>query len=200
MNCPRFCSFSFTSGEQACAQHAHHCNYPLPLEVWVIPYRSPTLLKTWAFSWTVPSHPQSIPEAFIIWRSFAELFVLVQLHLECAMQACSPNLVANIDSFEWIQRLATRLVKGFHRLPYEERLHRVGLHSLNGRRLRGDIRFGHNMFSGELGLDLGLSFIPPVRPGLRRHTFKVLQDRRLRQKSFFSIRVINAWTGSALLL
>ncbi len=37
----------------------HHFNYPLPLEVQAIPYRSQTLIKTWAFSGTIPSHTPS---------------------------------------------------------------------------------------------------------------------------------------------
>ncbi len=38
------------------------------------------------------------------------------------MPACSPNLVADINHLERIQRLATRLVTGMRHLPYEERL------------------------------------------------------------------------------
>ncbi len=105
---------------------------------------------------------------FMIRRSFAELSVsafaplyntLVWPHLEYAMQACSPNLVADADYLEQIPRLATRLVKGFRRLPYEERLRRLGLHSLRRRRFRGDL-----IVVG-LDLDPSLFFIPPVRPG-----------------------------------
>ncbi len=59
---------------------------------------------------------------------------LVCSHTEYALQACSSNLVANADCLEQIQRLATMLIKGFRRLPYEERLSRLGLHSLNRRR------------------------------------------------------------------
>ncbi len=43
---------------------------------------------------------------------------LVQPYLEYAMQACSPNLVADVDCLEQIQRLTTRLVKSFRRLIY----------------------------------------------------------------------------------
>ncbi len=59
---------------------------------------------------------------FIIKWPFAELSVSrfaplynaqARHHLEYAMQACSPNLVADVDCLEQIQRLATRLVKGF---------------------------------------------------------------------------------------
>ncbi len=85
---------------------------------------------------------------FLIRWSFAQLSVsafaalyntLVRPHLEYAMQACSPNLAADADCLEQIQRLATRLVKGFRRLPYEERLRRLSLHSSRRRRLHGDL-------------------------------------------------------------
>ncbi len=59
---------------------------------------------------------------FMIRRSFAEPSVsafapfyntLARPHLEYAMQTCSPNLIADGDCLEQIQRLATRLIKGF---------------------------------------------------------------------------------------
>ncbi len=101
-------------------------------------------------------------------RSFADPLynTLVRPHLEYAMQACSPNLVTDADGLEQIQRLVTR--------PYEERLRRLGLHSLHRRRLRGDLIAAYKMFSGGLEPDPSLFFIPPVRPGLRGHPFKVL--------------------------
>ncbi len=81
----------------------------------------------------------------MIKRSFAELSVsafaapLVRPDLEYPMQACSPNLAVDSRGLEQIQRLATRLEKGFHRLPYEERLCQLGLHSLRRRHLREDL-------------------------------------------------------------
>ncbi len=60
-------------------------------------------------------------------------FTLGWPHLEYTLQACSPNLVSGADCLEQTQRLATRLVKGFRRLSYEERLR---WHSLRWRRPR----------------------------------------------------------------
>ncbi len=126
--------------------------------------------------------------------AFAPLYnTLVLPHLEYAAPACSPNLVADADCLEQIQRLVTRLVKGFHRLPYGERPRRLGLHSLNRHRLRGYLIAAYNVFSG--GLDLDPFFNPQVRPGFRGHPFKCQQgpSRRLRRKSSFSIRVVKYW-------
>ncbi len=61
------------------------------------------------------------------------------------MPACLPNLVADINHFERIQRLATRLVTGIRHLPYEERLQR--------RRLRTDLVTAFKIFTGLLGID-----------------------------------------------
>ncbi len=118
----------------------------------------------------------------MIWWSFVELSssafpslynTLVQPHLEYVMQACSPNLVADADFLEQIQRLATRLLKGVRWLTYEERLRRLGLHFLNMRRLRGDLI------------------------GLRGHPCKILQgpSRGFRRKLFFFKTSRKLWNG-----
>ncbi len=81
------------------------------------------------------------------------------------MQACSPDLVADADSLERIQRLA-KLVKGFRRLSYEEQLRRQHLHSLNWRRLRGDLIAPYNVLSGGLNLDPRIPTSSVIVPSL----------------------------------
>ncbi len=112
---------------------------------------------------------------------------LVRLHLEYGMPACSPNLGADITHLERIQRLATRLVTGMRNLPYEERLQRLGLHSLQRRRLRNDLITAFKKFKDLLDIDPNLFFLLSARHGLRGHPFKVLQSashRRRRGLSF----------------
>ena len=55
------------------------------------------------------------------------------------MQAWSPHLVKDKDYLEQIQRRATKLVKGFKKLTYEDRLKQLGIYSLEKRGLRGDV-------------------------------------------------------------
>ncbi len=90
------------------------------------------------------------------------------------------------------QRLATRLVKGFCRLPYEKRLCRLGLHFLNRYRSHGDLKAAYKVFSEGLDLEPSLFFIPPVRPDSRGNQVKNFQgpSRRLLRKPAFSVRVL----------
>ncbi len=99
---------------------------------------------------------------FMIRRPFQDLsksaFIplyeaLVRPHLEYGMPAGSPNFVADINHLERIQRLATRLVTGMRHLPYEERLQRLGLHSLQRRRLWADLITAFKIFKGLLDVD-----------------------------------------------
>ncbi len=111
------------------------------------------------------------------------------------MSAWSPSLVADINHLERSQRLATRLVTGMRHLPCEERLQRLGLHSLQRRRLRDGLITAFQIFKGLLDIDPNLLFLPPARRGLRGHPFKVLQgaNHRRRRGSAFSVRAVKYW-------
>ncbi len=129
---------------------------------------------------------------YLAYKAFIPLYgALVHPHLEYGMPACSPNLVADINHLVRIQRLATRLVTGMRHLSYEERQQRLGLHSLQRRRLRDDLITTFKIFKGLLDIDPNLLFLPPALRGLRGHPVKVLQgaSRRRRRGSAFSVRV-----------
>ena len=73
-------------------------------------------------------------------ESLATLYkVFVRPHLEYCIQACSPSLRRDINALEKVQRRATKLVPSLRNLPYEERLRRLHLPSLEDRRIRGDM-------------------------------------------------------------
>ncbi len=115
----------------------------------------------------------------MIRRSFAEISVfafaalyntLVRPHLEYAMEACSPNFIADADCLEQIQRLATRFIMGSRGLTCEEPLRQLGLHSLRRRRLRGDLKVVYKMLSGRL--DPSLFFYSASAAWLERSSFQ----------------------------
>ncbi len=58
---------------------------------------------------------------------------------------CAWGINRGINHLERIHRLATRLVTGMRRLPYEERLQWLGLHSLQRQRLRADLIAAFNI-------------------------------------------------------
>ncbi len=115
---------------------------------------------------------------FTIRRSFQDLsksaFIplygtLMRSRLEYGMPACLPNLVADINHLQLIQRFSTRLVTGKRHHPYEERLQRLGLHSLQRRRLRADLIIAFKIFTSLFDIDPNLFFLPPARCVLRKH-------------------------------
>ncbi len=85
---------------------------------------------------------------------------------EYGMPDCLPNLVADINHLERIQRLATRLVTGIGHLPYEERLQWLGLHALQRRWLWVDLITAFKIYTGLLDAGPNLFFIPPTERGL----------------------------------
>ncbi len=71
---------------------------------------------------------------------------LVHPHLEYAIQASSSYLEKDIYHTERSQRLATRMVKGLHHLPYIYRLQRLNLCSLEKRRRRAALIRAYEIF------------------------------------------------------
>ncbi len=78
--------------------------------------------------------------------SFRPLFLaLMRPILEYGQQASSPYLRRDIALMERHQRLVTRMVTDMKELPYEERLGRLNIISLERHRLRGDLLCSRNI-------------------------------------------------------
>ncbi len=120
---------------------------------------------------------------------------LVRPILEYGQQASSPYLRRDTALMERIQRLATRMVKGMRELPYEDRLRRLNIFSLERRRLRGDLILAFNLFHGRLDLPRAECFEAPTGRDLRGHDFKLRHRsfRLLRRKAAFSVRLPISW-------
>ena len=120
----------------------------------------------------------------------------VRPHLEYCIQAWCPYLVKDIQCLERVQRRATKLVVGMKHLPYQDRLSRLGIYSLDKRRLRGDLIEMYKLLSGKENVDYSQFFqLAPSSYNLRGHSQKLFVQRsRLNcRKFFFSQRSVNEW-------
>jgi len=88
------------------------------------------------------------------------------------------------------------MVKGLEKLPYETRLKKLGIYSLERRRLRGDLIETFKILTGTENVNYSKFFeLADVTSGLRGHSLKLFKPRcrtTVRQ-NFFSLRIVNEW-------
>ena len=136
--------------------------------------------------------------------SLATLYkVYVRPHLEYCVQACAPTLVRDIKVLEQVQRRATKLVPALRHLPYEERLERLGLTTLEERRKRGDMIETFKIIQGFERVDPGYFFqmrrdVVGRDEGVERgHHLRIFKKRTRTEKyrKFFNNRVVDLWNS-----
>ena len=134
-------------------------------------------------------------------HTFVKLYMrYVRPHLEYCIQAWAPSSQADRKLRESVQIRAVNMVSGLTGKTYEEKLHELGLMSLEERMIRGDMIETYKIISGKENVNPGTWFMlledeksfmtrncsghlnlckPPSKLGIR--------------KNFFSIRVVDTW-------
>jgi len=119
---------------------------------------------------------------------------LVRPHLEYCVQVWSPYMQKDKDVLEKVQRRATRMIRGYRTLTYEERLERCGLTTLDKRRHRGDLIKTYKLMTNKEAIPFWRFFLLANRSGLREHRYKLFRksEGAIKQK-IFSSRAIEDW-------
>ena len=130
--------------------------------------------------------------------TFVKIFVaFVRPHLEYGQVIWSPHLRKHINMIEKVQIRATKLIDGFGKLSYSERLERLNLPTLAYRRLRGDMIETYKHFHTYDPTILPSSFKPRNRPS-RSHDCQIQPiiprdgERGVQNNSFYC-RIADTW-------
>ena len=121
---------------------------------------------------------------------------LVRPILEYCSCVWSPMLKKDMIEIEKVQRRATKMVKGFNTMEYNERLYRLNLDSLHFRRKRGDLLQVYKILKGIENIESN-KFFSINQDRTRGHCLKLFKKQsncNLRLHSF-SQRVIKDWNG-----
>ena len=101
----------------------------------------------------------------------------IRLYFKYYAPTWSPFLVKHIDALEQVQHCATKLVKSFFILPYEDRLISLQLQSLYCSRQRSDLIETFKILHNFIIVDLGSAFTLNASQPTRGHPFKLTKRR-----------------------
>ena len=122
---------------------------------------------------------------------------LVRPHLEYGNVIWHPKYVADIQKVESVQRRATKLINNdLKDKPYQDRLKKLNLFSMEYRRQRGDMIQVYKILKGMDRLDAE-SLFQPNTGYCRGHSLKLFKQRCNKEirKLAFSQRVVDSWNS-----
>jgi hypothetical protein len=117
--------------------------------------------------------------------------------LEFACPIWSPHYQKDIAQLERVQRRATKMVRGFRYLSYDERLQRLNLPSLVSKRSKIDLVETYKILNNAYSFSLSEMFVIAETRQLRGHSRKLMKQKfkKLLRQNFFSFRVVNSWNN-----
>ena len=129
--------------------------------------------------------------------------VYVRPHLEYAQASWAPWTQADIQALEQVQHRFTRQVSGMGNLPYEERLDRLGLTTLQARRERGDMIESFKIITGKVDVDPDIWFTPlysregaaSIRATSGHLNLARKQANSEVRRNQFSVRIVPKWNA-----
>ena len=137
--------------------------------------------------------------AFIEYKSqdvMLQLYkTLVRPYLEYCVQFWSPHYRKDVEALERVQKRFTRMLPGLEGMSYKERLDKLGLFSLERRRLRGDLIEVYKIMRDIDRVDSQNLFPRVEMSNTRGHVLKVRGGKfkgDVRGK-FFTQRVVGVW-------
>ena len=129
-------------------------------------------------------------------KIFVDLFKsIVRPHLEYASPVWSPSTREEIVLLEGVQRRGTSKLRGLRGLKYQDRLKKIGLPTLEYRRLRADLIQVYRLFEGIDDLDIQTIFSLDTGERTRHHPRKIYKGRwkYVLKRDSFQCRVITQW-------
>jgi len=122
---------------------------------------------------------------------------MVRIHIEYGHSVWCPYSVTAIESFEKVQKRATKLIHGFAKLSYSERPRKCELPTFKYRRKRGDMIETYKIITGiydrEASPVLKLNLSTKTRGnGYKLDTHRTKYDLR---KYYFTNRIVNVWNS-----
>lgn len=114
--------------------------------------------------------------------------------LEYAQCIWSPYYIKDIEALERVQRRLTKIPAELKDLPYEQRLERLNLPTLQKRRLRGDLIETYKIITGHYKCSMDF-YTFSENQQLRGHNKKLVKERcsKLLRRNFLSNRVVYNW-------
>ena len=105
-----------------------------------------------------------------------------------------PRYTSDIIKVERVQRRATKIIPTIRDKPYEDRLKKLKLYSMEYRRKRGDMIQVYKILKGIDNIEADIFFVPG-NPRTRGHSKKLYKPKCKKEvrKNVFSNRIIDNW-------